>query len=178
MIRTVALVLFLPALALAHAVDHPRTIRLRAAPGRLEARFTFELDRAEAQATRRLFDRDRDGRLVAGELEMLSRYLERRALGTFELRHEGRTLASSKGEPRVRGASEAKENLAVEVHRSWTLPEGAGTFSVEDAGDAQGHVPVSVQADGVEVRFGAVKLGRGYDLPARTPVRLVITPRK
>lgn len=172
--RLIALCLLLPALATAHAVEHPRRLLLKAKPGQLEIQFVFELDPQASRMTRRLFDRDRDGVVRGSELEMLQGYLERRAVGTFELSRDDQVVKEDSSRGELAGVNESSANLAVRVSRTWGLAAAAEKLSVQDGGDSEGHVPVRIEAEGVEVRFGAVKLGKMYDLPARTAVSLVI----
>lgn len=147
---------------------------MRATPTDLEIRFTIELDPTQSQTTRRLFDRDRNGRLEGAEREMLGRYLERRAVGAFELRRGKKALPPTSTRRELHVTDEPGKNLAARVTFVWPLSDTTHRFTVWDEGDAEGHVHVTLVSEGVEVRFGAVKLGNAYDLPSNVAVGLVI----
>lgn len=105
---------------------------------------------------------------------MLGDYLERRAVGAFELRRGGKAIPPTSTRRELNVDDDAGTNLAVRVTRAWKLSGASNRFSVWDEGDGQGHVPVTIESDGAEVQFGGVKLGRAYDLPSNVAVSLVI----
>lgn len=172
--RLLLCALVVPVVALAHAVDHPRQLLIRATPSELEVQFTLELDPTQSQTTRRLFDRDRNGLLQGSEVEMLGSYLERRAVGAFELRRGGTPVKATSSRRELNVDDAPRANLAVRVTQGWKLSAASNRFSVWDEGDGQGHVPVTIDANGADIRFGGVKLGRAYDLPSNVAVSLVI----
>lgn len=172
--RLILLAGLLPAIALAHAVEHPRSLAILATPTELKVQFTLELDPTQSEATRRLFDRDRNGRLEDSELQMLSGYLERRAVGAFELRRGGKAVPAATTHRELHANNDQRTNLAMRVTRVWKLPAKSNQFSVWDEGDGQGHVPVTIETKDADVRFGGVKLGAAYDLPSNVAVSLVV----
>lgn len=176
--RLLVLLALLPAIAFAHAVPHPRQLLVRATPAALELTFSYELSPAQAPRVRRLFDSDRDGVLAGAELEKLAAYLEGRAVGSFELRRKGTAVAADSTTREVSGAEASRGSLSVLVTRTWSLEPGTHAFTVWDEGDSMGHMPVRLKAEGVQLRFGGVKLGASWDLPARTEVSLSVRPEK
>lgn len=176
--RTLLLFVLLlaPAASLAHGVEHTRLVALDVAPGRLRLTFTLELGREEADRARRLFDRDRDGRLSADEAGQLTTFLTRRAEGGFEVRDDGKILARRRISAEARRLDERRESLELQLVDELAVPKGGADWTIEDGGDVAGHVPLSVQASKVQVRCDAPRAGRGYDLPARTRVRLRLDP--
>lgn len=166
--------LVVPVVAVAHAVDHPRQLLMRATPTELEVRFTLELDPTQSKTTRRLFDRDRNGRLEGSEAVMLGGYLERRAVGAFELRRGGKAVPPTSTRRELHVDDDPRTNLAARVTLVWKLSGAKEQFSVWDEGDGQGHVPVTLEPAGADIRFGGVKLGNAYDLPSNVAVSLVL----
>jgi hypothetical protein len=94
--RLVAAALILAALgaaptrALAHHFDDPKRLRVRLEPTRLELTATYDVDPgARALELRRIFDRDRDGRLGPEERAVALDYLTRTALLFTRLEVDG-----------------------------------------------------------------------------------------
>lgn len=175
--RWLAVALVLPAIVSAHGIVHPRRISLRASSGlSVEVDFELMLDRAESDEARRLFDRDRDGRLSDVERSMLATYLSRRAVGGFAMTCEQRPVAFRLAAPLVQDGGEHAE-LSVKVSGKADL--ASASCVVEDGGDAEGHVPLAVSGADVETDAprGVSAVAGTWDLPAHAEVRLHLVPR-
>lgn len=157
-----------PALASAHAVDHPRRISLAVSDAGVAANFEYALAPAEAASVRKLFDRDRDGRLGAGERDMLAAYLGKRARGSFTLVCGGHEIAAAAA-PVELADVDGTLGLGARVRVQFMIRERDCTIS--DDGGSEGHVPVRVT--GASVRTGAPRGATDdeWTLPARVPIR-------
>ena len=89
-----------------------------AVPGSLRLTFTFELAREEADKLRRLFDRDRDGRLSDEEAAPLRTFLEKRALGTLALRVDDAELPRRRVSLETLRVMEFRESTEIRVVES------------------------------------------------------------
>jgi len=150
--------------ALGHGVDHPRALEIDVSSRPARLFLTLTLTRAESESTRRLFDRDRDGRLSAGERVTLQRYLEERAWGALTLRCNGRPLKPAVAHSSWQGAD---DRLELQLRLETTAPLAPSGCTLEDGGDREGHLPVRLT--GREVRLDAPRSGAAWNLPARRP---------
>lgn len=164
-----------PVRASAHAVGHERRIVFKASEGVLEAQFIIELDPVVSRSVRRLFDRNRDGVLQQAEAQALRSYLEKRAVGAFELRRKGEKLVPVRGQANHAGIEAASGSLSARATLRWEGLVPGERLAVRDTGDSAGHVPVVLERGAERIRFGAVKIDpRSYDLPGDTTVSLIV----
>ena len=152
----------LPSLALAHGVEHPRTLTLdlSSAPARIELRLT--LSRTESRSTRRLFDRDRDGKLSQAERGALTRYLEAKAWGGLRFVCDGKDAVPTRAATQLAGADDVNE-LQLRLQSTVTL--SGGDCSLEDGGDTTGHLPVTLLGNAASLE--APRAGDVWNVPAR-----------
>lgn len=175
-----------PAPALAHGAAHPRHAELRVRQDSLEITFFLELPGPEAANVRRLFDRNRDGRLIGGERDQLTTFLRLRARGGFRVRLGSGPLELVEVDRKLDGVdpSGPAEPLLVRLRVRTTWPaDDVVKLRVRDDGDTLGHLPVAVLGERVEVRMALARLQRRgeadvYDLPAHREVEVTITRRE
>lgn len=161
-------------LALAHGIDHPRRISLELkAPDAILGTFEFALAPDQAANVRRLFDRDRNGRIGPAERPSLERYLALRARGTFALTCGGKRAGERPGAIELLDVDSPK-GMAARVRVDFTT--SSLDCRIEDDGGAEGHVPVMVT--GARVDTDAPRTSpQSWDLPARRIATLVLEPR-
>jgi hypothetical protein len=157
-----------PLVASAHAVDHPRRILLDVSAAVLVATFEYALAPSEAASVRRLFDRDRDGRVGPGERDLLVSYLGKRARGSFALACAGRDVAGS-ASPVELADVDGTLGLGARVAVRFNVSESDCTLS--DDGGSEGHVPVRVAGARVRTEAPRGATDDEWTLPARRPVR-------
>jgi hypothetical protein len=166
--------------AAAHGALHPRHAELHVFPGSLEISFFLELPGPEAAGVRRLFDRDRDGRLSGEERAQLTSFVLLRARGGFRVRLDERELPLEDVERHVDGldATGRAEPLLgrLRLRAALTSPLPL-TLSVRDEGQAAGHLPLALLPGRVAARLDLVPLTRRpdgtiHDLPPRREIRL------
>jgi hypothetical protein len=151
----------------AHGVDHPRRMTLDVSSSPARVMLGLTLPRAESTSTRRLFDRDRDGRLSEAERGPLLRYLESKVWGGLRFACDGREASPALARTSLVGADDAKE---LELRIETTVPLAGGRCEMEDGGDTTGHLPVTLVGAGA--MLDAPRVGAVWNIPARRPVRL------
>jgi hypothetical protein len=143
------------------------TLDVSSSPARVSLLLT--LPRAASTATRRLFDRDRDGRLSETERGPLRRYLEAKTWSGLRFSCDGREAAPALARTTLVGADDAME---LQLRLETTILLDGERCGLEDGGDSTGHLPVTIVGTGASL--AAPRNGNAWNVPARRPARLTL----